>query len=91
MRNFRIFTVDCLLQVTAIHRYLGDPKHDAQTGGIAGQSLDIIQLTLADSSHKIKVLLHYDLNKLVQRQEVNKHTLFYCSLETPKWIIARTL
>ena len=61
----------CLLQVIAIQRYLRDPKHESQTGGHAGEALDMIQITVADNNHKVKVLLHSDLNKLVQRQAVS--------------------
>lgn len=54
--------------VVAIHRYLSDPKHWSQIGvtGGQGQLLDVIQLTVSDYTHKMKVVLSSELNRLVQ-------------------------
>ncbi|XP_053400712.1 RPA-related protein RADX-like [Mercenaria mercenaria] len=57
-----------LNNVVAVHRYLNDPKHGSHIGvsGGQGQLLDVIQITIADRTHKMKVILSPHLNKMVQ-------------------------
>ncbi|XP_060561130.1 RPA-related protein RADX-like [Ruditapes philippinarum] len=54
--------------IIAVHRYLNDPKHVSQIGVIGGQGqlLDVIQITLVDTTHKMRAILSPQLNKLVQ-------------------------
>jgi len=58
----------------SINRYLSDPKHHSQVGTGAGDQysiVDVIELTIADACHKLKLVLAPALKKLVQTCKVS--------------------